>query len=232
MKYLEEPRIHGVNGLLASNCINGKIIEGKLEPFSCKKGTSDKKLSKHLEEQYAHELATSPKAGPISSSPLGPLTDPSTRRLLINLITTMNASFPDYDFSNLRPDQFHCFATPSEAVNIANKNLSESVEVEHPGFLTEMWSAVEESIKPAECEIFSYVPDMESDPFSDGNLWSFNFFFHNKNMKKILYMTCMAKSIGDESFNTEEYAGDEYDMYNDGDDAQGGVFEWEDDVDM
>jgi hypothetical protein len=63
-----------------------------------KKGTSDKKLSKHLEEQYAHELATSPKSGPISSSPLGPLTDPSTRRLLINLITTMNASFPDYDF--------------------------------------------------------------------------------------------------------------------------------------
>jgi hypothetical protein len=39
-------------------------------------------------------------------------------------------------------------------------------------------------------------------------------------------------SIGDESFNTEDYAGDEYDMYNDGDDAQGGVFEWEDDVDM
>jgi len=137
----------------------------------------------------------------------------------------MNASFPDYDFSNLRPDQFHSFSTPAEAMNIANKNLSECVEIEHPGFLDELWAAIEESINLPECEIFSYVPDMESDPFSEGNLWSFNFFFHNKNMKKILYMTCLAKSIGDDSL---EYAGDEYEMYNDGDDQQDGVFEWED----
>jgi len=220
-----------VNNFLATNCINGRIIEGKLEPFSCKKGTSDKKLSKSLEDQYAHELATSPKieCSSVSSSPLGSMSDPSTRRLLINLITTMNASFPDYDFSNLRPDQFQSFSTTAEAVNIANKKLSESVEIEHPGFLGEMWSAIEESIKLEECEIFSYVPDMESDPFSEGNLWSFNFFFHNKNMKKILYMTCLARSVGDDSL---EYAEDEYDMYNDGDGPQDGVFEWEDDVNM
>ena len=30
----------------------------------------------------------------------------STRRLLIDLISTMNASFPDHDFSGLRPEQF------------------------------------------------------------------------------------------------------------------------------
>ncbi len=39
-------------------------------------------------------------------SPLGPLNSVATRKLLVNLITTMNASFPDYDFSNLRPEQF------------------------------------------------------------------------------------------------------------------------------
>ena len=32
------------------------------------------------------------------SSPLGDFSDSSTRKLLINLIATMNASFPDYDF--------------------------------------------------------------------------------------------------------------------------------------
>ncbi len=102
----------------------------------------------------------------------------------------------------------------------------------NPGFIKELWSAVEESIKLTECEIFSYVPDMESDPFSEGNLWSFNFFFHNKNMKKILYMTCMAKSIGDDIDTSVDYGEDEYEMYNEGDNQQSGVFEWEDDVDM
>jgi hypothetical protein len=42
------------------------------------------------------------------------------------------------------------------------------------------------------CEIYSYVPDMEEDPFSDGALWSFNYFFFNKELKRIIYFTCVA----------------------------------------
>ena len=49
-----------------------------------------------LEQKYQDELATSPQH--YSSSPMGPLTDSASRRLLIDLISTMNASFPDYDF--------------------------------------------------------------------------------------------------------------------------------------
>lgn len=40
----------------------------------------------------------SPASAPSSSSPLGDLGSSTTRKLLINLISTMNASFPDYDF--------------------------------------------------------------------------------------------------------------------------------------
>lgn len=56
-----------------------------------------------------------------------------------------------------------------------------------------LWNALADIIKLSECEVFSYLPDMESDPFSEGNIWSFNYFFVNKQLKRIVYLTCMAK---------------------------------------
>jgi hypothetical protein len=36
---------------------------------------------------------------------------------------------------------------------------------------------------------------MESDPFGDiACVWSFSYFFYNKKMKRILYLSCRAKS--------------------------------------
>lgn len=37
----------------------------------------------------------------------------------------------------------------------------------------------------------SYNPDLDSDPFGeDGSLWSFNYFFHNKRLKRIVFFSC------------------------------------------
>ena len=39
----------------------------------------------------------------------------------------------------------------------------------------------------------SYNPDLESDPFAEeGTLWSFNYFFYNKKLKRILFFSCHA----------------------------------------
>ena len=41
--------------------------------------------------------------------------------------------------------------------------------------------------------VFSYNPDLDSDPYGEeGSLWSFNYFFYNKKMKRILFFTCRA----------------------------------------
>jgi hypothetical protein len=41
--------------------------------------------------------------------------------------------------------------------------------------------------------IYSYCPDGTSDPFSEsGIIWSFNFFFHNRKLRRILFLTCRA----------------------------------------
>ena len=43
--------------------------------------------------------------------------------------------------------------------------------------------------------MYSYNPDLASDPYGDaGCLWSFNFFFYNQKLKRILFFTCQARS--------------------------------------
>lgn len=58
---------------------------------------------------------------------------------------------------------------------------------------TALWSAVNDEISLNDCDIYSFNPDMTSDPYGEpGCLWSFNFFFYNKKMKRIVFYTCRA----------------------------------------
>lgn len=44
---------------------------------------------------------------------------------------------------------------------------------------------------------YSYNPDLDSDPFGeDGSLWSFNYFFYNKRLKRIVFFTCRSIRSG------------------------------------
>ncbi|TMW65727.1 hypothetical protein Poli38472_008369 [Pythium oligandrum] len=194
MKYLEENQLTWLNSVLSSYVIGDRVLTGKIEAYSCKKAGADKKLAKSLDMYYQQEIEAL-SSDLLSSSPLGPLTSSTTRKLLINLITTMNATFPDYDFSTVKPEQFCKEADYRIAVQRINHDLAEVFDLESNGFVEKMWESIAESIKPDECEVYSYIPDMDSDPFSDGNLSSFNYFFYNKNMKKILYFTCMSQAL-------------------------------------
>ena len=73
-------------------------------------------------------------------------------------------------FSTLRPEQFQKVDHPHVAVSAINTNLSEVVEVADTGFLEEVWGTIEEVINIQECEVYSYIPGMDADPFTDGTL--------------------------------------------------------------
>lgn len=177
----------GITAFLTDHVISERVLDGRVEAFSCKRAGEDKKLMKKLEQQYNEEIATSPCS---FDSPLGALSDSSSRRLLIDLISTLNASFPDYDFSSLRPDQFTKELGFDFVLRSINRHLAEFTQP----FLDELWAAIEDSVVLNECDVYSYVPDLDSDPFSsDGILWSFNYFFFNKNLKRIVYFTCVAR---------------------------------------
>ena len=85
----------------------GSQCERRFSREVCSKASGkDKKLAKMLQRRYVNELeATSDELQGVMS-PLGPMSSVSTRKLLINLIATMNASFPDFDFSSLSADEF------------------------------------------------------------------------------------------------------------------------------
>ena len=58
-----------------------------------------------------------------------------------------------------------------------------------------LWSTVDEEIVLRDCNVYSYNPDLDSDPYGDeGCMWSLNFFFYNVKMKRILFFTCKAQS--------------------------------------
>jgi len=250
-----------MNTVLNECEVGDRIISGRVEAFSCKKSTADKKLAKSLQRHYQKEAAaimrneecskpgsSSPQkqqnksmmllrhqegggnscVSSSSSTPLGSLADAPTQKLLINLISTMNASFPDYDFSNVGPDHFvrcdfksmRCFV---------NTQMSEMVEVLHcSGFLERLWRAIELVIQPQNCDVYSYVPEYESDPLSDRTLWSFNYFLYNKAQKKILYFTCTSRS---KIYQNEEVDTESVSSYTKSDDSENEcaeLMQWED----
>lgn len=168
---------------------------------------------------------------PYSNSPLGDFHDSSTQRLMTDLILTLNASFPDYDFSNIRPSHFSRSPSSSVAVNRTNERLSELAACTPQGanFLPQLWNAIDDVINLNESDVYSYVPpsrDDDDDPLSfltdslDGTdsampLWTFNFFFVNKSLKRILLFTCV------QTMRTEV----EMDELNDEDDGYNNTFD-------
>ncbi|XP_010211860.1 PREDICTED: repressor of RNA polymerase III transcription MAF1 homolog, partial [Tinamus guttatus] len=86
---------------------------------------------------------------------------------------------------------FHTFDFPLLVVNAVNCSLFSAVREDFKALKPLLWDAVDEEICLAECDIYSYNPDLDSDPFGeDGSLWSFNYFFYNKRLKRIVFFTC------------------------------------------
>lgn len=73
----------------------------------------------------------------------------------------------------------------------------------------QLWITLNKEISLMDCDIYSYNPDLGSDPFGEeGSLWSFNYFFFNKKLKRIVLFTCRALS----PFSQVHYI-NEYDIF-------------------
>ncbi|KAL6053319.1 Repressor of RNA polymerase III transcription MAF1, variant 2 [Balamuthia mandrillaris] len=212
MKFLEL-----ANFLHLTECMDGvdagdSLIYGRFELFTCKRAGSDKKLYKELDKQY-EELARSPVLSPeLSTSPFGPLSLSTSRRTFISLISTLNASFPDYDFSGVKPEQFK-----KDELQLVVNNINTVLAIGFPDyqqFASKMWGVMDEEMHLRDCVIYSYIPDPDSDPFcEEGNLWCFNYFFFNKKLRRVLFFTCRAVSKLLLSSHSDVSLGAELDEY-------------------
>ncbi|KAJ2827734.1 RNA polymerase III-inhibiting protein maf1, partial [Coemansia furcata] len=161
---------------------------------------ADKKLYRSLENKFQDDLEEAKNLSPEQSSltnifsPFGPLTQSASRKTLFYLIATLNASFPDYDFSSLSADQF----TKEPSSDFALKSINTTLlNVGCPTTLrtSRMWDSIDSVIGIDDCDVYSYTPAMESDPYEDeGPVWSFNYFFFNKSLKRIVFFTCRCVS--------------------------------------
>jgi len=167
------------------------LVAGRIEAYSCKRAGADRKLYNDLEKQYKAELVHSPTES-LSVSPFGPMEQKKSRETLIELISTLNASFPDYDFSSLRADHF----VKEEQWRVVHQ-INARLESAIPNYATirdSLWTAVDSEIQLKECTIYSLMPDLDTNPFeADGCVWSFTYFFYNKKkLKRIILWSCSA----------------------------------------
>ncbi|MCJ8744355.1 hypothetical protein PDJAM_G00117660 [Pangasius djambal] len=127
----------------------------------------------------------------------GPLSDKCSRKTLFYLIATLNESFrPDYDFSRTRGHDFSREPSVNWVFNAVNSSLSAAAGEAYSRLQPQLWEAIDNEISLTECDIYSYNPDLDSDPYGEeGNLWSFNYFFYNKRLKRIVFFTCRSVSL-------------------------------------
>lgn len=193
MKLMDISVLNALTNALNGIDIGESILYGRVEAYSCKMTGSDRKLQTSLELQLQEQLV-SPNHERLSVSPFGPLTDRMSRQTLIYLITTLNCAFPDYDFSDAAPEQFQKEVSANVVVQMVSSLLSKA------SFFTEdmrsrMWSTIDSEIQMQDCDVYSFNADSDSDPFNEegNNVWSFNYFFYNRKLKRILLVTCRAE---------------------------------------
>lgn len=205
-------------------------VQCRLESYSCKAAGQDKKLFKQLKDgdelealAPAHIASTSTALNCLPRSFLvhredslnslnsldetdGILCPSISKKTLYYLKATLNASFsPDYDFSQTKSSEFTREPSFDYVARAINGQMISILADEHSTLSHQLWQSLAKEIKPDECDIYSYNPDLESDPFGEeGILWSFNYFFYNKKMKRMVFFTCRARRRRDDVFFVDD----------------------------
>lgn len=192
MKFLDMPELNKLSmGFFRGLDLGDRLLYGSIDAYSCKKVKADKRLSAELERKLSNEYP--PDSPHISAeSPLGPIGRQSTRDLLCSLISTLNNTFADYDFSSVRPENFTREMYVKDVRATINSACVNAVEKAHPGFRDTFWATLDRVITLGHCEI--YRLDMAQMPEGEAHIEPINYFFFNKHRKMILFFNAYAKS--------------------------------------
>ncbi|KAL7067136.1 hypothetical protein ACR3K2_24520 [Cryptosporidium serpentis] len=191
MRFLEHSGLNKLTVLLSNLDAGDRILNGKLELFTCSEKDQDEN---DLSARIDREVCISPVW--LSRSPIGPIQRQDVRQLLVNLISTMNQCFPDYDFSSLTPDNLHKERNFADVYSNINYHISNIVERVYPNFLQDLWDNIRDAVNINNVSVYSYriTGDDESNPFSDeGCLFAFDYFFYDDMMQRILFFACTTK---------------------------------------
>lgn len=213
MKFLEYTPLDRINDFLSHVNLGERTIKGCLEAYSCKHTGTDKKLSLSLEYEILDYLGKSSDTE--SSSPAEFLCSRSSRKTLVYLVLTLYHMYPDYDFSAVKAHHFFTEESWDSFKQIFDAYMFESskewIEANGVSLLESLYKALDEVVKLAECDIYSYNPDSDADPFLErGAIWSFNFFFYNRKLKRVVsFRFCCLSNLMAEGFLIDEFCNEE-----------------------
>ncbi|ANB14421.1 RNA polymerase III-inhibiting protein MAF1 [Sugiyamaella lignohabitans] len=123
-------------------------------------------------------------AGSLSSSPFGPLDQAASRKTFAYLISVLNASDPDRDFSSLQPEDFKREPSSTSVVNTFNNILFGQGLPVPP----RLWETLDKNIDLKESSIYSHTPPEAFLADEPGTMWSMMWFFFNKRRKRVAYI--------------------------------------------
>lgn len=89
------------------------------------------------------------------------------------LISTLNSCFPDYDFGSISAEHFKIYSNASSmgatsALSTVAASINATLTSVGAGLiLPRLWEAMNEAIGLADCQIYSYISDLDSDPFGE-----------------------------------------------------------------
>ncbi|THD20124.1 Repressor of RNA polymerase III transcription [Fasciola hepatica] len=126
---------------------------------------------------------------PSSPTPHKSTASSLTLKDMFCLMSTLNSCFgPAYDFLSARSDEF-CLEPELKLVKHYISRFCSIYVDKYEDLAPRLWKTIDEEIIPSQCIIYSYRPDHLSDPYSSGCLASFNYFFYNKSLKRVLFFS-------------------------------------------
>nr|XP_018265819.1 uncharacterized protein I303_02193 [Kwoniella dejecticola CBS 10117]OBR87977.1 hypothetical protein I303_02193 [Kwoniella dejecticola CBS 10117] len=130
MKYLDYPILNELSASLSSDGETDLRVHARFEAYSVKPVGKEKRAFKEREEAYMseqegmEEMSFSPEMREAGlASCFGRLDEKESRKVHFLLVSTLNAAFPDHDFTSLRPDHFTRERSAAQVLSQLNGTL-------------------------------------------------------------------------------------------------------------
>lgn len=120
----------------------------------------------------------------LSASPFGPLDQSASRRAFAYLVSVLNATYPDHDFSSLQPSDFKRESSCTK-VMYAIHNILLSLGKPVP---PRMWEYLDKMMQLRHCAIYSHTPPDSFLADEPGVMWSVMYFFFNKKRSRVAHI--------------------------------------------
>mmetsp|Transcript_28944 Transcript_28944/g.31587 ORF Transcript_28944/g.31587 Transcript_28944/m.31587 type:complete len:271 (-) Transcript_28944:598-1410(-) len=220
MKYLENMNLELLSKELSQFELGGGLkLFGRMELYSTKKAGKEKKESKLLDKKLEGTTPTPPSPPSAAQPPMPPLPytsilsssaptmtstsslllkeeipDKKLRKLLIDLIQTLNASQIYRDFSELSLDSFISYPHMSFGIQKINSMLAE-ISLQNHHFLSNVWNEINQAFdgQLQKCKVYHLIdPSYQQELAEEGAIWSFDYFFCHEELRRICYFSCKA----------------------------------------